>query len=344
MTSQPSALIVGIGGQDGSYLAEFLLQRGYAVYGLVRHSSSELSERIAHLADRVTLVRGDLLDQFSLNSAIDHLQPNEIYNFAGTSFIPESWEQPVLTSEYTAMGVVRLLEAIRQVRPDARFYQASSSEVFGKPSSAPQDETTPFNPRNPYGVAKLFGHLMTDRYREGYGLYAVSGLLYNHESPRRGLEFVTRKITYAAAAIAVGRTHELRLGNLEARRDWGFAGDYVHAMWLMLQQREPSPSFVVATGKLHSVKEIVEVAFDHVGIAWEPHVTVDPGLFRPLEDGPELVGKADRAREQLGWRPTITFEELIRLMVDGDLARLDPNVDYSPAFDWPSGSPLLAIG
>jgi GDPmannose 4,6-dehydratase len=335
------ALIVGIGGQDGSYLAEFLLHRDYDVYGLVRRSRVELNERIAHLSDRITLVRGDLLDQLSLNSALETVRPDELYNYAGTSFIPESWEQPVLSSEYTAMGVVRLLEAVRQVSPQTRFYQASSSEVFGAPALAPQDEETPFNPRNPYGVAKLFGHLMTTQYREGYGLHAVSGLLYNHESPRRGLEFVTRKITYAAAAFALGRDHELRLGNIEAQRDWGFAGDYVHAMWLILQQPKPRSSYVIATGALHSVRDVLEAAFGYVDLDWQEHVTVDPALFRPLEPGPALVGRALRAREELGWSPTVSFEQMIQLMVDADLARLDPLAAYDSSFDWPAGSPLL---
>jgi GDPmannose 4,6-dehydratase len=335
------ALIVGIAGQDGSYLAEFLLRRGYEVFGLVRRSSGDFPDRLTHISEQITLIRGDLLDQLSLNSAIAQTKPHEVYNFGGTSFIPESWQQPALTSEYTAMGVVRLLEAIRQISPETRFYQASSSEIFGRPVEAPQDEDTPFNPRNPYGVAKLFGHLMAERYREGYGLFAVSGLLYNHESPRRGPEFVTRKITHAAAAIALGRASGLSLGNLEAKRDWGFAGDYVHAMWLMLQQHEPAQSYVIATGELHSVRDVLDVAFDHLGLDWERHVTVDSVLMRPLDNGPELVGRADRAREHLGWSPTLSFDGLIRLMVDADLARLDPAVRYTAALDWPAGSPLL---
>ncbi|MBA3332092.1 MAG: GDP-mannose 4,6-dehydratase [Actinobacteria bacterium] len=339
-TGERRALIVGIGGQDGSYLAELLLARGYHVAGLVRHSSAEVPERVAHLRDRLTLIRGDLLDQLSLSSAIERARPHEIYNFAGSSFIPESWQQPALTAESTAMGVVRLLEAIRLVDPSIRFYQASSSEMFGRPEDAPQSERTRFNPRNPYAVSKVFGHMMVERYREGFGLFAVSGILYNHESPRRGLEFVTRKITSAAAHIALGRADSLSLGNIAARRDWGFAGDYVHAMWLMLQQPEPC-DYVVASGELHTVEDVLDVAFEQVGLEWQPYVRADEALFRPLDEA-LLVGDSSRVRAELGWKPTVSFEGLVRLMVDADLARLDTSQPVTPEVDWPAGSPLLA--
>ena len=335
------ALIVGIGGQDGSYLSEFLLGRGYELHGLVRHSTAELPERIAHLAGRVSLVRGDLLDQLSLMRAIEASRPHEIYNFAGTSFVPESWQQPALTADATGMGVVRLLEAIRLTDPSIRFYQASTSEIFGRPLTAPQDETTP-SPQNPYAVAKLLGHLMTERYREGFGMFAVSGILYNHESPRRGLEFVTRKITHAAASIALGLEREVTLGDLSAERDWGFAGDYIRAMWQMLQQDEPV-SYVVATGVLHSVQDVAETAFAHAGLDWREHVRSDERLLRPRDDRAQLVGDAARARELLGWEPTVGFEELIRLMVDADLARLDPEQEYGPRLDWPSASRPVSL-
>jgi GDPmannose 4,6-dehydratase len=327
------ALIVGIGGQDGSYLTEWLLAQGYEVFGLVRQSTAEVPERIAHVTDRITLLRGDLIDQLSLLGAIERAQPEEIYNFAGTSFVPESWQQPALTAEYTGMGVVRLLEAIRLADPSIRFYQASTSEMFGRPASAPQDESTPFEPQNPYAVAKLHAHLMTERYREGYGIFAVSGILYNHESPRRGLEFVTRKITHAVAGIALGLEQHVSLGDLSAQRDWGFAGDYVRAMWLMLQQEEPE-SFVVATGELHSVEEVASIAFEHVGLDWHAHVVRDDRLLRPADDRARLVGDATRARTQLGWAPSIGFAELVRLMVDADLARLDPDRTHVPQLDW----------
>jgi len=329
------ALIVGIGGQDGSYLSEFLLGRGYEVYGLVRHSTAELPERIAHLDGRVALIRGDLLDQLSLIAAIERARPHEIYNFAGTSFVPESWQQPALTADLTGMGVVRLLEAVRLTDPSIRFYQASTSEMFGRPITAPQDETTPFDPRNPYAVAKLLGHAMTERYRDGFGIFAVSGVLYNHESPRRGIEFVTRKITHAAARIALGLERELTLGDLTARRDWGFAGDYVRAMWLMLQQEEPA-SYVVATGELHSVQDVVETAFAQVDLDWRDHVSTDERFVRGRDDSALLVGDSRRARELLGWQPTVGFEELIRLMVDADLARYDGTREYGPELDWPT--------
>jgi len=340
VTERPRALILGAAGQDGSYLAEFLVARGYEVIGLVRQSGAELPSRIAHLGRHMKLVRGDLHDQLSLSAAVAQTAPREIYNFAGTSFVPESWQQPALTADSTAMGVVRLLEAIRQVDPTIRFYQASTSEMFGRPETAPQNEDTPFRPRNPYAVAKLFAHQMVQRYREAFGLYAVSGILYNHESPRRGSEFVTRKITRAAARIAVGDEHELRLGNISAKRDWGFAGDYVHAMWLMLQQPVPS-DFVVATGLAHSVEDVLELAFGHLGLDWHDHVAIDPALLRPLDEA-LLVGDASRARSELGWRPSVSFAELIRLMVDADVADLDPERVPRPEQDWPEGSPLLA--
>ena len=334
------ALIVGIGGQDGSYLSEFLLGQGYEVHGLVRHSVAELPERIAHLRGRVQLVRGDLLDQLSLIRAVETTQPDEIYNFAGTSFVPESWQQPALSVEMTGMGVVRLLEAIRVTGESIRFYQASTSEMFGRPAVAPQNEASPFDPRNPYAVAKLLGHQMAERYREGFGMFAVSGILYNHESPRRGVEFVTRKITDAAARIALGFDQKVPLGDLEARRDWGFAGDYVRAMWLMLQQAEPA-SYVVASGELHTVREVAETAFAHVRLDWRDHVIVDDRFRRRDDSAALLVGDASRARERLGWQPQVEFEELIQMMVDADLARLDPERRYGPHLDWPErGGPL----
>jgi GDPmannose 4,6-dehydratase len=333
MTSR-RALIVGVGGQDGSYLTEILLARGYRVFGLVRHSVTQVPERIAHVADRVTLLRGDMVDQLSLIAAIQEAEPDEVYNFAGTSFVPESWDQPALTADYTGMGVVRLLEAIRLAGRGIRFYQASTSEMFGRPTAAPQSEATPFDPKNPYAVSKLYGHLMIERYRERFGLFAVSGILYNHESPRRGLEFVTRKITHGAAAISLGLMQSLELGNLGARRDWGFAGDYAKAMWLMLQQPAPS-SYVIATGAAHSVQELLEIAFEHVGLDWRAHVAVDSSLLRPDEGDVLLVGDSTRAREELGWEPSIGFDELVRLMVDADLARLDPDRTYDPSLDWP---------
>jgi GDPmannose 4,6-dehydratase len=331
----PRALIVGIGGQDGSYLTEWLLAQGYDVFGLVRQSTAQVPERIAHVAERVTLLRGDLIDQLSLLAAVERAQPDEMYNFAGTSFVPESWQQPALTAEYTGMGVVRLLEAIRLSNTSIRFYQASTSEMFGRPAAMPQNEATAFDPQNPYAVSKLYGHLMTERYREGYGMYAVSGILYNHESPRRGLEFVTRKIAHAAAAIALGLEQNVTLGDVSAERDWGFAGDYVRAMWLMLQQPEPS-SYVVATGTLHSVETVAATAFEHVGLDWREHVLRDDAFVRPSDDRAHLVGDATRARSLLGWEPSIGFEDLVRLMVDADLARLDPERTHEPQLDWPA--------
>ena len=314
-----TALITGITGQDGSYLAELLLSKGYRVVGVVRRASTENFERIAHLQDRLELTQADLLDQNSLMEAIRSTKPEEVYNLAAQSFVPTSWNQPVLTGEFTALGVTRILEAIRFVDPTIRFYQASSSEMFGKVRETPQTETTPFYPRSPYGVAKVYGHFITVNYRESYNLFAVSGILFNHESERRGLEFVTRKVTNGAARIKLGLAKELRLGNLEARRDWGFAGDYVDAMWRMLQQETPE-DYVVATGETHSVQELVEVAFARVGLDWKKHVVQDPAFYRPAEVD-LLVGNPAKARAQLGWVPQVTFQELVERMVDADLAR-----------------------
>jgi GDPmannose 4,6-dehydratase len=313
------ALITGITGQDGSYLAEFLLAKGYQVYGLVRRSSTETHERIEHVKDRLTLLHGDLLDQSSLQRAIEESEPDEIYNLAAQSFVPTSWQEPVLTAEFTATGVTRMLEAIRQVRPQARFYQASSSEMFGKVMEVPQRESTPFYPRSPYGVAKVYGHWITVNYRESFGLFACSGILFNHESPRRGLEFVTRKVTDCVARIKLGLLDKLPIGNTEAKRDWGFAGDYVKAMWLMLQASEPR-DYVIATGETHSVAELCRVAFEHVGMDWREHTVTDPRYFRPAEVD-LLVGDPSQARAELGWRPEVDFQGLVRMMVDADLAR-----------------------
>ena len=313
------ALITGITGQDGSYLAEFLLSKGYKVSGVVRRSSTENFERIVHIRDRIELLQADLLDQVSLTQTLSYAQPDEIYNLAAQSFVPTSWIQPVLTAEYTAIGVTRILEAIRASCAGAKFYQASSSEMFGKVQEIPQTEKTPFYPRSPYGVAKAYGHHITVNYRESYGLQAVSGILFNHESPRRGLEFVTRKITDGAARIKLGLSKELSLGNLEAKRDWGFAGDYVRAMWMMLQQKTPT-DFLVATGKAHTVKEFAEIAFRCVGLNWEDHVRVDPKLMRPAEVE-SLLGDPARAHAVLGWKPEVSFEQMIDLMVKADLAR-----------------------
>jgi GDPmannose 4,6-dehydratase len=318
--SERRALITGITGQDGSYLAELLLEKGYEVAGMVRRSSTENFDRIAHLTDRITLVQADLLDQSSLVEALEDARPSELYNLGAQSFVPTSWKQPVLTAEFTAVGVTRMLEAVRRVDPDIRFYQASSSEMFGKVREVPQNERTPFYPRSPYGVAKVYGHFITVNYRESYGLYAVSGILFNHESPRRGLEFVTRKISDGVARIKLGLADELRLGNLDAERDWGFAGDFVEAMWLMLQQDEPE-DFVVATGEPHSVRNFAEIAFEHAGLSMDDHVVVDPQFLRPAEVD-HLVGDAAKARGKLGWEPRVSFRELVELMVDADVERL----------------------
>jgi GDPmannose 4,6-dehydratase len=318
MTSR-TALITGITGQDGSYLAEFLLDRGYRVAGMTRRSSTATGERIDHLAGRLELIQGDLLDQASLVAALSEVQPDEVYNLAAQSFVPTSWNQPVLTGEFSGLGVTRMLEAIRQVRPGVRFYQASSSEMFGKVREVPQNELTPFHPRSPYGVAKAYGHFLTVNYRESYGLFAASGILFNHESPRRGLEFVSRKVTDGAARISLGLATELAMGNLDAERDWGFAGDYVQAMWLMLQQAEPS-DYVIATGIAHSVRDLCRLAFARVGLDYERHVTFDPALSRPAEVD-HLRGDATKAREALGWQPTVDFQALIEMMVDADVAR-----------------------
>ncbi len=314
------AIVTGITGQDGSYLAEFLLSRGYEVHGMVRRSSAENFERIAHLGRKITLHQADLLDQLSIISLLRKVRPREVYNLAAQSFVPTSWVQPVLTGEFTALGVTRMLEAIRLVDSRIRFYQASSSEMFGKVRETPQDEDTPFHPRSPYGVAKVYGHWITINYRESFGLFACSGILFNHESPRRGMEFVTRKISHAAAAIRLGLQKELRLGNLDARRDWGFAGDYVRAMWLMLQQKRPD-DFVIATGRSHTVREFCQLAFARAGLDWKRHVKVDPKLFRPA-DVDILCGNAARARRRLGWKPEVSFRELVHRMVDADLERL----------------------
>jgi len=314
------AFITGITGQDGAYLAEFLLAKDYQIFGMIRRSSYEKLDRIAHIEKQIELVQGDLLDQNSLHNAIAMIKPEEVYNLGAMSFVPTSWNQPVLTGEFTGLGVTRFLEAIRQLKPDARFYQASSSEMFGKVKEIPQNESTPFYPRSPYGVAKVYAHFITVNYRESYNLFACSGILFNHESPRRGLEFVSRKITYAAACIKLGLASELKLGNLEARRDWGFAGDYVAAMWLMLQQKKPD-DYVIATGKSHSVKDIVELAFSCVGLDWKNYVKTDSRLLRPAEVD-TLVGDASKARRALGWEPKVSFEELVKMMVDSDLELL----------------------
>ncbi|MCS6908817.1 MAG: GDP-mannose 4,6-dehydratase [Anaerolineales bacterium] len=316
----PTALITGITGQDGSYLAELLLSKGYQVVGMVRRSSTISFERIQHIQDQIILAQGDLHDQSSLVSLIETYQPDEVYNLAAQSFVPTSFSQPVLTGEATALGVTRLLEAIRLVNPKIRFYQASSSEMFGKACEVPQRETTPFHPRNPYGVAKVYGHMITVNYREVHGMFAVSGILFNHESPRRGLEFVTRKITYGAARIKLGLAKELRLGNLDARRDWGFAGDYVCGMWMMLQQDQPE-DYVLGTGVTHSVREFCELAFAHLGLDYRRYVVQDPSFFRPAE-ADHLVADPTKANQKLGWHPRVSFEELVRLMVEADLQRI----------------------
>ncbi len=315
----PTALITGITGQDGSYLAELLLEEGYRVVGMTRRSSTDAMERIAHIVDRLEIVQGDLLDQASLVSALQDVRPTEVYNLAAQSFVPTSWNQPVLTGEFTGLGVTRILEAIRQVDQSIRFYQASSSEMFGKVREVPQTELTPFHPRSPYGVAKAYGHFLTVNYRESYGIFAVSGILFNHESPRRGLEFVSRKVTDGAARISLGLATELAMGNLDAERDWGFAGDYVRAMWLMLQQPEAG-DYVIASGVAHSVRELCRIAFERVGLDYQRHVTVDPDLYRPAEVD-HLRGDPSRAKSILGWEPSVPFAQLIEMMVDADVAR-----------------------
>jgi GDPmannose 4,6-dehydratase len=325
----PTALITGITGQDGSYLAELLLERGYRVVGMTRRSSTDAMERISHIQDRLEIVQGDLLDQASLVSALQDVQPAEVYNLAAQSFVPTSWNQPVLTGEFTGLGVTRMLEAIRQVDPSIKFYQASSSEMFGKVREVPQTERTPFHPRSPYGVAKAYGHFLTVNYRESYGIYAVSGILFNHESPRRGLEFVSRKVTDGAARISLGLATELPMGNLDSERDWGFAGDYVRAMWLMLQQPEPG-DYVVASGIAHSVRELCRIAFERVGLDYERYITVDPALYRPAEVD-HLRGDPSRAKSVLGWEPSVAFHELIEMMVDADVARHEEALRRSAA-------------
>jgi len=316
----PTALITGITGQDGSYLAEFLLARGYTVVGMVRRSSTVNFQRIEHIQDQITLVPGDLLDQMSLVDALREYAPREVYNLAAQSFVPTSWRQPVFTGEATALGVTRMLEAVHMVDPSIRFYQASSSEMFGKVRQVPQSEDTPFHPRSPYGVAKVYGHWITVNYRESYDLFACSGILFNHESPRRGLEFVTRKVTYGAAKIKLGLAKGLHLGNLASRRDWGFAGDYVKAMWLMLQQDHPQ-DFVVGTGETHAVRELCETAFGCLDLDWEEHVVVDPKFYRPAEVD-LLVSDPSKAREVLGWRPEVSFDALVDMMVYADIELL----------------------
>jgi GDPmannose 4,6-dehydratase len=314
------ALITGITGQDGSYLADLLLGQGYEVIGMVRRSSTVNFGRIESVQDRITLAHGDLLDQTSLIDIVREHKPDEVYNLAAQSFVPVSWKQPVLTGEFTALGVTRMLEAVRSVTPEARFYQASSSEMFGDVREVPQNENTPFYPRSPYGVAKVYGHWITVNYRESYDLFACSGILFNHESPRRGLEFVTRKVTHGAAQVKLGLADELRLGNLEARRDWGYAGDFVQAMWLMLQQDEPE-DYVVGTGKTHSVRELCQLAFGYLDLDWEKYVVVDPEFYRPAEVD-LLVSDPTKVREELGWEPKVSFQELIQMMVEADMARL----------------------
>jgi GDPmannose 4,6-dehydratase len=316
----PRALITGVTGQDGSYLAEFLLDKGYEVIGMVRRTSHHSYERIDHLLDRIEIVAADLLDQHSLTVVLQDFRPDEVYNLAAQSFVPTSWSQPVLTGEFTALGVTRILEAIRLVHPKARFYQASSSEMFGKVTETPQRESTPFYPRSPYGVAKVYGHWITVNYRESYDLFAVSGILFNHESPRRGIEFVTRKVSDGVARIKLGLAKDLHLGNLDSRRDWGYAGDYVEAMWLMLQQPTPN-DYVVGMGETHSVRELTEIAFRHVGLDYRQHVVSDPRYYRPAEVE-VLLADPTKARRELGWQPKVSFEQLVTMMVDADLARL----------------------
>jgi len=314
------ALITGVTGQDGSYLADFLLEKGYEVYGMVRRSSMEKFDRVEHIKDRINIRQADLLDQYSISKIIEEVQPEEVYNLAAMSFVPTSWDQPVLTAEFTAIGVTRMLEAIRAVNPRVRFYQASSSEMFGLVKEIPQTELTPFHPRSPYGVAKVYGHWITVNYRESYNIFGVSGILFNHESPRRGIEFVTRKVTYNAAKIKLGLSKELRLGNLEAKRDWGYALDYVEAMWLMLQQDKPD-DFVIASGETHSVRELVEIAFSHLGLDYNDFVVLDKKFIRPAEVD-LLRGDFSKAKKILGWQPKVHFAQLIKMMVDADLALL----------------------
>ena len=320
------ALITGITGQDGSYLAELLLSKDYEVFGLVRRTSILNFERIKHIQDRIKLISGDLLDQNSLMNAIKESNPDEIYNLASQSFVPASWKQPVFTGEATALGVARMLEAIRAVDPKIKFYQASSSEMFGKVREVPQTEKTEFYPRSPYGVAKLYGHWITVNYRESYNMFCCSGILFNHESPRRGLEFVTRKVTNIVVKIKLGLANELRLGNLDAKRDWGFAGDYVKAMWLMLQQDEPE-DYVISTGATHSVKDLVRIAFGYVKLNWEDYVIIDPKFVRPAEVD-LLLGDSEKARQKLGWKPEIDFENLVRVMIDADLEKVKNNIQF----------------
>jgi GDPmannose 4,6-dehydratase len=315
-----TALITGITGQDGSYLADLLLEKNYKVFGLVRRSSSDNFDRISHIENEIQLVQGDLTDQSSLISAVELSQPDELYNLAAQSFVPTSWNQPILTGEITALGVTRVLEALRSVKPDTKFYQASSSEMFGKVIESPQTEKTPFYPRSPYGVSKAYGHFITVNYRESYDMFACSGILFNHESPRRGLEFVTRKVTNAVAKIKLGLATELKLGNLEAKRDWGYAHDYVDMMWKMLQQKEPE-DYVIATGKAHSVRELCEVAFGHVDLNYQDYIKTDTGLKRPAEVD-HLIGDSSKAKQKLGWEPKVSFEEMIKIMVDADLDKL----------------------
>ena len=321
MASKKRALITGITGQDGSYLAELLLEKDYEVFGVIRRLSAPNVWRIQHLLERVTLLQADLLDQLSLIKAVEISQPTEFYNLAAMSFVPSSWDQPMLTGEYNAQGVTRALEAIRSVNPKIRFYQASSSEMYGRVREVPQTEMTPFYPRSPYGVSKVFGHYITVNYRESYDLYACSGILFNHESPRRGIEFVTRKVTDGVARIKLGMTDKLMLGNRDAKRDWGFSGDYVRAMWMMLQQDEPD-DYVIATGETHSVQTLVEVAFAHAGLDWQKHVGVDERYIRPAEVD-LLIGDPSKAKAKLGWQPSVNFEGLVHMMVDADIARLE---------------------
>ncbi|OGV59570.1 MAG: GDP-mannose 4,6-dehydratase [Lentisphaerae bacterium RIFOXYC12_FULL_60_16] len=314
------ALITGITGQDGSYLADFLLDQGYQVYGMVRRASTENFDRIAHIKNRITLVQADLLDELSLMGMLEQVRPDEIYNLAAMSFVPTSWSQPILTGEFTGIGVVRMLEAVRRVCPKSRFYQASSSEMFGKVREVPQTELTPFYPRSPYGVSKVYGHYITVNYRESYNLFAVSGILFNHESPRRGREFVTRKVTDGVARIKLGLARSISMGNIDSQRDWGFAGDYVQAMWRMLQQKTPD-DFVIATGKAHSVRELLRVAFERVDLDWKDYVVVDPKLIRPAEVD-QLLGDSSKARRVLKWKPSVTFEQLVHMMVEADMERV----------------------